>query len=50
LQKNLIVRVVKEKPVGKFQALSYGAKPLTTDADKSRSVSEKKKTTKKKPT
>ena len=48
LQKNLIVPMVKDLPVGKFPALSYGAKLLTTDADKSRNVSNKKKTAKRK--
>lgn len=37
LQKlNLIVQVVKELPVGIFQASCDGAKPLKIDADKSR--------------
>ena len=46
-QKSLIVQVVEELLVGKFQAQSYEAKPLKTDAEKSRNVSQKKKKKKK---
>lgn len=50
LQRSLTVQVVKELPVGKFQAPSDGAKPLRTDADKSRNVSNKEKKKKEKAT